>query len=244
MQAYSNPNSTHNLDSQESQDVPDNISVIIPTLNEASKIQKTIEAISETSNIELIVVDGGSQDSTCKIAKELGARVLSGPLGRGPQMNHGATSAKGSTLLFLHADTWLPSGCFQKIRETLQDKRCQGGAFQLSIRGEGFFYRFITVTANLRSKFLGAPYGDQALFVRKSAFVELGGYKSLKACEDLDFVRRLRKLGRVTLLATSVSTSARRWETHGRIKTTARNILLFFRYFLGLLPKSKQGEPE
>lgn len=150
-------------------------------------------------------------------------------------MNAGAAAATGDVLLFLHADTRLPKDPFAHVRDALADSGVAGGAFHLAIDGAGWFYGFTARNANIRSKLVGAPYGDQAFFVRKSAFDALGGYRNLPYCEDLDFIRRLRSQGRVVIAPASVSTSARRWVRHGRVKVTLRNGILFFKYWLGRL---------
>lgn len=215
------------------------LSVVIPALNESEGIRDCLVALTRVerngSTVELLVSDGGSADTTPQVARDGGARVVEAPRGRGPQMNAGAAAATGDVLLFLHADTRLPDDGFEKIDAALENPRVAGGAFHLGIAGRGWFYRFTARNANIRSKLVGAPYGDQAFFVRRSAFEALGGYRNLAHCEDLDFIRRLRKQGRVVIVPAAVSTSARRWEKHGRTWVTVRNGLLFFKFWLGLL---------
>lgn len=207
------------------------ISVVIPALNEAERIADCLRAIPPGAE-EVVVSDGGSTDATRDAAAAAGARVVTGARGRGPQMNAGAAATSGETLLFLHADTRLPADAFALVRETLASPAVAGGAFHLAIDGEGWFYRFTARNANIRSKLAGAPYGDQAFFVRRAAFDALGGYRDLPVCEDLEFIRRLRTRGRVRLAPAAVSTSARRWQQHGRLRVTVRNGLLFLRFFL------------
>lgn len=214
-------------------------SVVIPALNESEGIRDCLVALGRLersgATIETVVSDGGSTDATPQAARAGGAKVVESPRGRGPQMNAGAAAATGEVLLFLHADTRLPHDGFEKIGAALEDPHVAGGAFNLAIAGRGWFYRFTAWNANIRSKLVGAPYGDQAYFVRRSAFEALGGYRDLSNCEDLDFVRRLRKQGRVVIVPAAVSTSARRWEKHGRTWVTVRNGVLFFKFWLGLL---------
>ena len=219
------------------------VSVVIPALNEGESIAATIAAIPPGAE-EVLVADGGSTDETRARAERAGARVIAAPRGRGPQMNAGAASARGDILLFLHADTRLPEDAFDHVRETLAHEDVAGGAFHLSIEDPSWYFAFTARNANIRSKLLGAPYGDQAFFVRRTAFDALRGYKDMPLCEDLDFIRRLRKQGRVVLAPAAVWTSARRWVKHGRIRITIRNGLLFFRYWLGLLRENPPGPPE
>lgn len=211
------------------------ISIVIPALDEAQAIRACLESLPADPDREVIVADGGSKDATRETAAAAGAKVVSSRRGRGPQMNAGAAAASGDILLFHHADTRLPPDAFAQVRAALADPSVAGGAFFLSIGGAGWFYRFTARNANLRARFLGAPYGDQSFFVRKEHFEGLGGYRDLEYCEDLDFIRRLRARGKVVLAPAAVVTSARRWEKHGRLRITLRNGTLFFRYWLGLL---------
>ena len=219
------------------------ISVVIPALNEAAAIGECLAAIPAGSD-EVVVADGGSTDGTPDAAARAGARVVATERGRGPQMNAGASTATGDALLFLHADSRLPEDAFELVRRSLADEAVAGGAFHLAIDGAGWFYSFTARNANIRSKLVGAPYGDQAFFVRRAAFEALGGYRDLPWCEDLDFIRRLRRAGRVVIAPGAVWTSARRWERHGRVRVTVRNGLLFLRYWLGLLEERKTRQAE
>ena len=210
------------------------ISVVVPALNEAESIAACIAGIPPGAD-EVVVADGGSTDATKAAAQAAGARVIDAPRGRGPQMNAGAAATTGEVLLFLHADTRLPPEAFDHVRRILEDPGVAGGAFHLAIDGAGWFYRFTARNANIRSKIAGAPYGDQAFFVRRTAVDALRGYAAMPLCEDLDFIRRLRRQGRVVLAPAAVSTSARRWIKTGRVRLTIRNSVLFVKYWLGLL---------
>lgn len=212
------------------------ISVVIPTLNEAEQIADTIASIPADPGVEILVADGGSRDDTRARAEGAGARVLDAPRGRGPQMNAGAAEAVGDVLVFLHADTRLPPDAFVLIRRVLQFPEVVGGAFRFSSDGRGFFYRFSTAGINLRTAVLRLPFGDQAIFVRAHTFDELGGYRDMPACEDLDFVRRLRGRGRLAVLPARITTSSRKWETHGKWKVYFHHIRTFFQYYLGRIP--------
>lgn len=210
------------------------IAVVIPTLNEAPAIAGVLGAIPPGVD-EVVVADGGSEDATREEAARAGATVLSAPRGRGPQMNAGAAATTAEALLFLHADTRLPADALEHVRRILADEDVAGGAFHLAIEGQeaNWFYAFTARNANIRSKLVGAPYGDQAFFVKRSAFDAISGYRDLPVCEDLDFIRRLRRHGRVVLAPAAAWTSARRWEKHGNVRVTVRNGLLFLRYWLG-----------
>jgi rSAM/selenodomain-associated transferase 2 len=151
-------------------------------------------------------------------------------------MNRGAELASGETLLFLHADTRLPHYFSRAIHETLSQPDVSAGAFRLRIDGDKKSYRLIEKLANLRSLKLGLPYGDQALFVRKSLFLEIGGFSDIPILEDLEIVRRLNRRGRVGLTKDYVITSARRWERLGPWKTTLINQLVVIGYLAGVSP--------
>jgi rSAM/selenodomain-associated transferase 2 len=217
--------------------VPTKISIIIPTYNEASRIQATLKTCLPTAGIETIVVDGGSDDGTAEIAAALGTKVFSSQKGRGRQMNLAAQRASGEILLFLHADTHLPEGFAHKVAVALENPDIAGGAFRLRIDGNALSFRLIELGVLLRSRILKAPYGDQALFVRSETFERLNGFKEMPILEDLDLVRRLRKMGRLTILDACVVTSARRWNEVGRLRTTLINQIVVFAYLVGRSPE-------
>ena len=212
------------------------ISIIIPTLNEASSLRSTLESVMNQTDCEYIVSDGGSDDRTIDVAGQLPVTLITSPRGRAVQMNAGARQARGEILLFLHADTRLTPSSLEAVRKTLQDPAVVGGAFQLRIDSDRPLVKFIERIANLRSRYLHLPYGDQALFVRRSTFESIGGFTPWPLMEDVDFVRRLRQRGRVHLLPETATTSARRWEREGVAWTTLRNGLLLSGFCLGLSP--------
>src|SRR3990172_7535191 len=168
------------------------ISVIIPALDEAEVIGLALSTVVETPEIELIVVDGGSRDATAEIARSYGARVLISPPGRARQMNAGAKVAAGECLLFLHADTRLPAQFAGEVRRILAVPGIIAGAFELRIDGTGWGLRLVERAANLRSRLLQLPYGDQGLFLRAAQFQALGGYPEIAFMEDFELLRRLR----------------------------------------------------
>jgi len=210
-------------------------SIIIPTLNEEGCLKKTLEAIGRGA--EIIVVDGGSSDSTRKIANDFTEKVILSERGRGAQMDRGAREAFGDMLLFLHADTSLPENWRGCIENALKDDRVIGGGFSLKINSKGFSFRLIEAVANIRAKYLGLIYGDQAIFVKRDAFFSTGGFMGLPLMEDVDFIRRIRKKGKVLLLNAGVSTSARQWQKKGIMKTTIRNLFFLSLYYAGVSPQ-------
>jgi rSAM/selenodomain-associated transferase 2 len=213
------------------------LSVIIPVLNEAANIQAAIESTRSGRNLDIIAVDGGSQDATCQIAQSQGVRVLPSPAGRAHQMNVGAAAATGNILLFLHADTRLPSGFDTLIRTALQDPDTVAGAFRLRIDGPQRALRWVEWGVDRRSRWLQMPYGDQAIFVRRSAFQALGGFPELPIMEDFELIRRLRRRGAIVIIQTPVVTSARRWQRTGILQTTLINQLMILGYWLGVRPE-------
>ncbi len=211
------------------------LSVVIPTLNEEEQIAGAIQSIGQGS--EIIVVDGGSRDATRDIASSLGARVKLSKRGRGLQMDAGALKASGEVLLFLHADTRLPKGWLGIVESALSDEGVVGGAFSLKIDSQRYIFRIIERMANIRSRFLGFIYGDQAIFVRREAFFESGCFKSLPLMEDIECVKSLRAIGKVVILDEPVLTSYRRWEGKPVIVTTFRNWIILVKYLLGVSPE-------
>jgi len=204
------------------------ISVIIPTLNEESSIASALDSIRFEA--ERVVVDGASRDRTVERACARGARVVHSPRGRARQMNAGAEASSGEVLLFLHADCELPPGADDAIRRALVPADVAGGSFRMEIASPRRALRLLAWGANLRARWLRLPYGDQALFVRRSAFLAVGGFREIPVMEDVDLVRRLRRRGRLVCLALPVKTSPRHWEHRGPFVSTVINwgaVLLF-----------------
>lgn len=210
------------------------ISIIIPVLNEAYHLAKTLAVLSEATNVELIVVDGGSQDETIAVAQTADAKVISSIPGRAVQMNLGAVIASGDILLFLHADTRLPLKFDTIIRETLAHSIA--GAFELKIDLPSVGVRLVEWGTNLRSRYLQLPYGDQAIFLKKSVFEAVSGFSELPIMEDFEFVQRLKQHGNIKIVPASVLTSGRRWQTLGVVRTTLINQFIIAAYLLGVSP--------
>lgn len=212
------------------------LSVIIPTCNEEKTIAHTLKRVRGGRVWEVIVVDGRSTDRTREIARAYGATVIESLPGRGRQLTVGAPIATGNTLLFLHADTSLPSGFDDYIFRTLDQPGVCAGAFRLLIGAEGRPFRLIEKIVNLRSRARQMPYGDQAIFVRANVFHEAGGFPDLPIMEDYVLIRRLRHMGRIEIAPATVVTSARRWIKHGVWRTTLLNQACIAAYWLGVPP--------
>jgi len=211
------------------------MTVIIPTRNEADQIAETVRLALQGAD-EVIVADGGSEDGTRERAEEAGAKVLMIPYGRGTQLNAAALEATGEILAFLHADTRLPDGFGEEIVQVLRNPDMLACAFELGIRGQGAGVRVVARLANLRSRLLRLPYGDQVLCMKKRDFLEMGGYVNWPILEDLELVLRLRRRGDIHILPRKVWTSARRWNRLGVLRTTLINQILLAGYVFGMDP--------
>lgn len=212
------------------------ISIIIPTLNESQNIQATL-ASTHSTNVEVIVVDGGSTDNTVDIVESLGVKVIAGYKNRARQMNAGARNATGDILLFLHADTVLPVDFDAMIRSALQQPSSVGGAFALRINAPDLGLRLVEWGVKWRSKLFKMPYGDQAIFITKEKFNKIGGFPELAIMEDFELIGNLKQLGKITFIPVPVITSPRRWLKKGILQTTLINQIVIIAYFLGISPE-------
>ena len=225
------------------------LSVVIPVYREEARIGALLEHVAGIAvpdcagGVEVLVVDGDPGRSTLAAMPGGAAIPLASARGRARQMNAGAQAAHGDVLLFLHADTRLPHDAFARIQAALADADICGGAFRLRIepdpdskdRPPGLGLRLIAWAANLRARLFRAPYGDQAIFLRRDAFEALGGFPDLPLMEDLELMTRIRRSGRrIRLLDACARTSARRWEREGLLRCTGRNLLLRALYHLGV----------
>ncbi len=213
------------------------LSIIIPTLNEAGSIEETITHLQKSKAVEIVVVDGGSQDNTIELARSLGARVLSTDASKAVQMNVGAAESVGDVLLFLHADTRLPNNFDAKIMAAVDQSGFCAGAFSLGIDSDVRGLRFIERVANWRSRFFQMPYGDQALFICRDSFNEIGGFPDFPIMEDFELIRRLRRKGKISILPDCVRTSPRRYLNFGILKTWFLNQIIIAAYYLGIPPE-------
>jgi uncharacterized protein len=210
------------------------ISIIIPAVNEAANIGAAIRSAMSETTAEVIVVDGGSSDETVEVARNYGARVVESARGRGRQMNSGAAAAQGKILLFLHADTRLPRGYLSRVRRILNTPGTVAGAFALGIDSSNPLFRIHEAVANFRSRALRMPYGDQGMFLRRRVFESTGGCAPVALMEDLDLVRRLRRMGRIHIANRRIRTSPRRWLRFGLFKTSLLNQVLVIAHGLGV----------
>lgn len=213
------------------------LAIVMPVLNEAGALRTHLtEALAAAD--ETWVVDGGSRDDSLGIAEELGAHTATAPAGRGSQLRHGAElalHAGAEALVFLHADTSLPPHARNDIESALRGG-AKGGGFCVRFDDPRAVFRIGERIVNLRTRLLSAPLGDQAQFVAAAAYVEIGGMREWPILEDIDFVRRLRRHGRVQVLAGPVVTAARRFQERGIVRTIARNWLIWLLYLGGVPP--------
>lgn len=213
----------------------ESISVIIPILNEAKILEKTLSELqSELGQHELIVVDGGSTDGSVHIAEKYG-KVITSELGRAKQLNTGAASATGDILVFLHADVWVEPGALASVATALSSGYV-GGGFQQKIDGTHFLYRMIEIAGNMRGKYLKVFYGDSGIFLKRADFEKIGGFPEIPILEEMELSKKLRQLGKTTLVTPHIHISERRWETKGIIRTTLNNWLITLLYFLKFSP--------
>jgi rSAM/selenodomain-associated transferase 2 len=213
-------------------------SIIIPVLHEAQWIHTQLESLQNLEAdepYEIIVVDGSPTRNTLQAIQNTTVKKYSCRQGRGTQMNHGAAQASGDILVFLHVDTFLPKNALSLIRAALQDPRCVGGGFSLQIQSNNMLLRMTAALSTLRSQIMHIPYGDQVIFLRKSFFDAIGGYTEIPLMEDVELMRRIKKMNKkIIILPTKVITSDRRWNQEGLWYTTIRNSIIILLYFCGV----------
>lgn len=220
------------------------ISIIIPVLFEKAGINDALECLSfhdSPYSIEIIVVDGDPGGSTNKVihpGRLPAFTAITAPTGRGSQMNAGARIAGGRILLFLHADTRLPADALERVVTACAHPRVAGGAFDLAIASSHPLLNIIGRIASLRSRLTRIPYGDQAIFIKKSIFSVMGGYAEIPIMEDIEIMRRMRRARHpIVILPEQAVTSARRWKKDGICFTSLRNIIISTLYYLGVTPE-------
>jgi rSAM/selenodomain-associated transferase 2 len=212
------------------------LAVVIPALDEADWIAGAVVSAAE-DGADVVVVDGGSRDGTANRAAEAGARVVRSKSGRARQIQVGVEASAGDTLLILHADTRLAPGYAEAIRRALQDPGVIGGSFRFQFDGgnsRSAALRFIEWGARLRVAAFALPYGDQALFMRRSVLADVGGVPQVRIMEDLDLVVALRRKGRLAALSLPATTSARRYVANGVWRTMGRHWLAAAAWALGV----------
>jgi rSAM/selenodomain-associated transferase 2 len=210
-------------------------SVIIPTLNEEKYLLAVLEhLINIDEDIEIIIADGGSVDSTVKIAERFDVKVCRSEKGKGIQLNNGASCAKGAVLIFLHADTFLPANAFSLINEYLLVRKIDIALFNMKFDKESFLMNIYSRFTKFDSIF--TTFGDQVIVIRRDFFNELNGFPNLTIFEDLELYRKARRKTKIYKLPAFVTTSARRFETIGIIKNQLLNGLYILQYFVGIDP--------
>lgn len=209
---------------------PEKISIIMPVLNEAKTLGRTLGRLSLSDHEELVVVDGVSGDDTASIARGFTEKVFTARTGRASVMNFGAAQADGEILLFLHADCTLPDDAFSIIRKVLDDRGVAAGAFRLRIDHPKLRYRIIEAGTNLRARVTSLLYGDQGMFLRNEVFHRIGGFADIPLMEDIEISRRLMREGKIMIVRPAIVSSPRRWLDEGVIYTTVRDWSIAFLY--------------
>ena len=221
-------------------------SVVIPTLNEEQALAGTLSAVLRAQSAGravghtagIVVSDGGSTDATCGVARSGGFRVLNGPRGRGRQMAAGIRATEGEVVVLVHADTWLPETAFPAMANAMQDPQVVGGGFRKRFRDGPALLR---VGAGLRSvlffRLSGRLFGDQAIFLRRSALERAGGMPEWPLMEDLELCRRLRTVGRLVMVREEVWTSGRRFSEQGTLRMWCRMATVMWGHARGATPE-------
>jgi rSAM/selenodomain-associated transferase 2 len=215
-------------------------SIIVPVFHEAERIDDLIvhlRRLGPEKEPEIIVVDGAPEKDTLRVIRNDGVVKISSERGRAKQMNAGASVAKGEILIFLHADTELPQNALKRINALVNTKEYVGGAFDLGIKSDKIIFKVIAFLASLRSRLNRIPYGDQAIFIRKEYFDQIGGYKEIPLMEDVELMRRVKRSGeKIMIFPDRAMTSLRRWENEGLVYCILRNWSLQILYLFGVSP--------
>lgn len=214
------------------------LSVIVPVLDEAAALRHRrtrLRALRRTVH-ELIIVDGGSRDGTLELSRSLAGICCSSRAGRAHQMNEGARRASGEVLLFLHADTSLPEDAPRRLSNAFANRDAVWGRFDVRLSGSHWFLRVVETAMNCRSRLTGIATGDQAMFVRRSVFEQVGGFPSMALMEDVALSRTLLRIQKPLCLRERVVTSSRRWLRHGFLRTIFLMWGLRLAYALGADP--------
>lgn len=222
--------------------MPAPLSVIIPALDAEAVLPLCLTALMpglETGLIrEVILVDGGSDDQTRRLADGAGAKVISAPeTGRASQLRIGAEQARGAWLLFLHADTALSRDWAERAKAHLTERKNKAAAFTLAYRSDHPMAKVVARRANWRARAMGLPYGDQGLLISRKLYTEVGGYPDTPFMEDVQIVRAIGKK-RLSILSAEARTDASKYDRDGWRKRSWHNASLVTRYLLGASPQS------
>ncbi|UCE64779.1 MAG: TIGR04283 family arsenosugar biosynthesis glycosyltransferase [Nitrospirota bacterium] len=217
--------------------------IIIPTLDEERALPPTLASLESLNFDEIIVVDGGSRDQTQTLVESYqvsvpshAIRVIESLPGRARQMNAGASESRADIVVFLHADTRLPVDARAVIERVASDSQFVGGRFDVQFEQDRGYAWVISRMMNFRSRWSGISTGDQALFVRRTVFQQLGGFEDIPIMEDIEFTSRLKRVGKIAALRSKVITSFRRWEQRGPFRTIINMWTLRFLYWMGVRP--------
>ena len=213
------------------------VSIIVPVLNEEVCLPACLKSMKDSA-CEIIVVDGGSSDSSVAIAEKFGARVIeTGMANRGKQMNVGARAAHGEILLFFHADSLLPPGGPGAIEKVMNTPGVVGGGFSLSFFPASRFFSFLAWGANVFCRLTRMTFGDRGIFIRAEDFWRLGGYTENAIMEDVNLSDKMRRCGKIAILSEVVATSARKYEQETKLQSAYRTIWAYTAYRLGVAPE-------
>jgi len=214
------------------------VSVIIPVLDDTAALADLLPTLPASPDVEIIVVNGGAADSALSslVSRYRHVSLLSSPAGRGRQMNAGALSARGRWLLFLHADTRLPPDFLDELQRADRNPAIAGGSFRFQLASDAWQARIIERAVRWRVRWLELAYGDQGLFARHDAFHGLGGYREWPLMEDVDLIRRLRRVGQLHHSSLPATTSARRWQRDGWWRRSIQNVACQLLFFAGVSP--------
>ena len=218
------------------------VSIVIPVINEAGQIREAIDRAWESGADQVVVVDGGSSDETWSIAQSARCLLVKSKPGRAIQMNRGAAICDGDVIVFLHADNWICKDACDQIRAALECGQYGFGAFQQKIVCDDWIFRLIESGNQIRVKWQGLIYGDQAFFIRSDWFEEAGCFPEIELMEDFALSRKLREMGRPVLVPGPTFVSPRRWKKAGPIRQTLRNWILSLAYRMGASPQWLAGK--
>ncbi|HTD52136.1 MAG TPA: TIGR04283 family arsenosugar biosynthesis glycosyltransferase [Thermoanaerobaculia bacterium] len=213
------------------------ISIIVPIKNEAPEAVERFRALAAAPGVEILVADAGSCSATTEAFRAIGARIVEGPGPRGARLAGAAREARGEILFFLHSDSEPPGNALEAVEKSLTNGAV-AGSFSLAYRDANAAMRWIAWWANFRSRRMGLPFGDQGLFCRRDAYEKAGGFAPLPICDDVDLVRRLKRVGRLTIRPEKAVTSARRYRQRGALRQVLRNWRVLAGYFLGVNPET------